>query len=176
MFFNYITILYNNLCALVGHIKDFTLSICTVQVRRLSRLKFLTTWKSTTLLFWRVMLTVQSTSFVNIRKDDKAQRWNSTMNFHVWAEGRKDEYGMQLWIQNLLSNTQDAFWQHVTTSPKTEEQRPVEELQTQLPVTPGGLTSQLQLPYVAINRTFEALMCEKWIKWADELWVTTPGS
>jgi len=79
MFFNYITILYNNLCALVGHIKDFTLSICTVQVRRLSRLKFLTTWKSTTLLFWRVMLTVQSTSFVNIRKDDKAQRWNSTM-------------------------------------------------------------------------------------------------
>jgi hypothetical protein len=32
--------------------------------------------------------------------------------------------------------------------------RPVEELKTQLAVIPGGLTSQLQLPYVAVNKTF----------------------
>jgi len=27
-------------------------------------------------------------------------------------------------------------------------------------------------PTAAITKTFEALMCEKWIKWTDELWVT----
>jgi hypothetical protein len=53
--------------------------------------------------------------------------------------------------------------------------RPV-ELKTQLAVIPGGLTSQMQPPYVAINKTLKALMCEKWIKWTDELWVTTAGS
>lgn len=54
--------------------------------------------------------------------------------------------------------------------------RRVEELKTQLAVIPGGLTGQVQSPYVAINKTFEALMCEMWIKWTDGLWVTTPGS
>lgn len=52
--------------------------------------------------------------------------------------------------------------------------RPVKELKTLLTVIPGGLTGQLQLG-LAINKTFEALMREKWMKWTDELWVTHPG-
>jgi len=42
--------------------------------------------------------------------------------------------------------------------------RPVEELRMQLAAIAGGRSSQLQPPYVAINKTFEVLMREKWIK------------
>jgi hypothetical protein len=88
---------------------------------KLSCLKFQTTWKSTTccfgLLCWQYKVPPLLISLRMTKPKDEIPPW---IFFHVRAEGRKDEYGMQLWIQNLLSNTQDAFWQHVARSPKTE--------------------------------------------------------
>jgi hypothetical protein len=44
-------------------------------------------------------------------------------------------------------------------------ERTVKELNTQLGVIPGGVTSQLQPLDISVNRPFKAFVHEEWTKW-----------
>ena len=79
---------------------------------------------------------------------------------------------MKLWLEKvwskrpggLLKKTSllvcDQFKAHVTESTK----RLATKLQTHLAVIPGGLTSQLQLLDVSVNKPFKEFMHEEWAK------------
>ena len=144
-----------------------------------SQLNFLTTWKSTTLLFWSVMLTVQSSSFVN----KYSYGWQSPkMKFHdefsfmfVLKEGKTNmecNCGYRIYCQTPRMPA-DSMW---PDRQKRREHMAGRRIKNAVSCYSRVLTSHVQPPYVLINKSFQALMCEKCIKWTDELWVTTPRS
>jgi hypothetical protein len=92
---------------------------------------------------------------------------------HVQEEGWMDENGMKLWLQKVWAKRPggllkkpsllvcDQFKSHVREATK----RRVKDLNSQLAIIPGGLTSQLQPLDVPINETFKFSMRQEWTKW-----------
>jgi hypothetical protein len=87
-----------------------------------------------------------------------------------------DENSMKVWLEKVWAKRPggllkkpallvcDQFKSHVTEATK----RRVKDLNTQLAVIPGGLTSQLQPFDISINKPFKAFMREEWTKWMDD--------
>jgi hypothetical protein len=86
-----------------------------------------------------------------------------------------DEIGMMMWMESVWAKRPggrlrkpallvcDQFKSPVTEATK----RRVKDLNTQLAVIPGGLTSQLQPLDVSINKPFKAFLREEWMKWMN---------
>ena len=95
----------------------------------------------------------------------------------VQDKGWMDENGMKLWLENVRAKHPgcllkkpsllvcDQFKSHIMEFMK----RKVKELNSQLAINPGGLTSQLQPLDVSINKPFKSSMCEERTKWMSEL-------
>jgi hypothetical protein len=92
---------------------------------------------------------------------------------HVQEKGWMDENGMKLWLEKvwvkrpggLLKKSSllvcDQFKSHITEAMK----RRVKDLNSQLAIIPGGLTSQLQPLDVSIKKPFKVSMRKEWTKW-----------
>lgn len=92
---------------------------------------------------------------------------------HVQDKGWMDEMGMKLWLRRIWANRKgglsksrallvwDQFRSHTTDSIKNL----LQEMNTEIAVIPGGLTSQLQPLDVSINKPFKDLMRVEWNKW-----------
>ncbi|KAJ7345310.1 hypothetical protein JRQ81_001260 [Phrynocephalus forsythii] len=107
------------------------------------------------------------------RKTLPKEKIPSGIQVHVHPQGWMDEQGMKLWIRNVWEKRPgallkkpsllvlDSFRSHLTEPTKREFQM----CKTEIAVIPGGLTSQLQLLDVCINKPFKALMREEWNKY-----------
>jgi hypothetical protein len=92
---------------------------------------------------------------------------------HVQEKGWMDENGKKLWLEKvwcklpggLLKKPSllvcDQFKSHVTEATKKR----VKDLNSQLAIILGGLTSQLQPLDVSTNEPFKVSMHEEWTKW-----------
>jgi hypothetical protein len=91
---------------------------------------------------------------------------------HIHAKGCLNETGLKLWLEEVWSKCPgcllkkpailacDHFRSHIMEGTK----RMVKELNTQLAMIPGGLTSQMQPVDISIERPFQAFVCKEWSK------------
>ena len=92
---------------------------------------------------------------------------------HVHEKGWMEENGMYLWIKNVWENrpggllkkkaclVYDMFKAHLVEPVKKR----LEDINTDVAIIPGGLTSQLQPLDVSINKPFKEKVRTLWSNW-----------